>query len=401
MKNNKLVSWLNRNLIGFSLASFFNDVSYEMVTALLPTLFIQLTGSAAPLFVGIMTGFSEITASITKLISGIITDRSAIRKPFIMSGYGIGAVFNSLIAFVSSGWQIVLCQSISRVGKGLREPARDALLSTLTEPAYYGRAFGFNRAMDAVGAVVGPLIALIALPYIPLRSLIFFSILPGICAVVVIALLVQETTEKSSHNPTPLTIDIHQLPSFFVLFLIIMFIFGCGNFRPMLLILRAQESLHYPTTGLKVAGGIAIGFYIVFNIIEAISEYVLGRLSDIGGRRQLLALVGFGLFGISSLLIGYATSWWGILTAFIISGISVAAISALSRSYAAELLPETIRGFGYGSLQALEGIAKLIASFMVGILWTFVSPAAGFTYAAITSFIAMILLLLYRPPVKD
>jgi MFS family permease len=283
---------------------------------------------------------------------------------------------------------------MSRVGKGLREPARDALLSTSVQPAYYGRAFGFSRAMDALGAVVGPLIALIALPYATLRPLIFFSIVPGACAVLAIVLLVQESTKPTITHPPSLRAT---LPSFFIFFLIIMFIFRCGNFHPTLLILRAQQALQSTGALATVAERASIMLYIFFNSIEAISEYALGRLSDRGGRKQLLALVGFGLFGISSLLIGSTSSLAGMLMAFILSGISVAGISVLSRSYVADLLPAPIRGFGYGSLQGVEGFAKLIASFMVGTLWTQISPAAGFGYAAGTSFIAMILLLLYKP----
>jgi MFS family permease len=400
MKKNTSSSyaWLNPNLIGFSLASFFSDVSREMVTAIFPTFFTQLVGPSAPWFVGIMGSLSEAVASGTKLISGLLSDRLRVRKPFIVLGYAVATLCTGLIALASSARQIIIFETTSRIGKGLREPARDALLANSVEPAYYGRAFGFNRAMDTCGAIIGPIIALIFLTRIGARSLIAWSIVPGILAVLSIIIYVKETSlsrETPAHATLSIRESIIQLPFSFIFFLFVMFVFGSGNFHKTLFILRSQELLT-PRTGLTSAENISIALYVLFSCVEAISNYMLGLMSDKIGRKKLLSIAGFLAFGISSLLLGYAHSFLSITTAFILTGISQAATASLTKSYAADLLPKDIRGLGYGALQATDGFAKLIASFTVGTLWTAFSPAVGFSYAAATSICAAFLLTIKK-----
>lgn len=387
-------TWLNRNLIGFSLASFFNDLSYEMLTATLPAFFTQLAGPTAPLFLGIMGGLSEAFANSTKLIAGIMSDRINIRKPFIAAGYGIGTLFNAFIPLSHSAWHVVFFQTLSRLGKGIREPARDALLAASVDPMYYGRSFGFNRAMDTLGAVLGPLIIFILLARENIRSLLLFAIIPGVLAVLCIIIFVQDIPSQSK-NVDSLVRLWRSLPRSFVIFLIVFFIFGCGRFHVTLLILRAQEILQTQTT-LSLAQEWSIGLYIFFNIIQAISEYTLGRISDIGGRKYLLGIMGFTVFGLSCLLLALSTTLTGTTIAFILAAIAIAATGPLSKAYAAELLPAHARGLGYGALQAVDGSAKLIAGFIIGLLWTKISPTISFSYAAITSFLATIFLLFHK-----
>ena len=364
---------------------------------LLPLFFIQLTGTSAPWFASIMGGLSEAISAITKLLSGLISDHIFTRKPLIVLGYGLGAIFNGLIAFSTSAWQIIACQAFYRIGKGLRDPARDALLSVSVKPAYYGRSFGFNRAMDTVGAIIGPLFVIILLPYVTVHTLIACSSLAGILAVLSILLLVKEVASPSKKPRlfnNSFSSLFKQLPRSFIFFLIVWFIFCCGNVYIMLFILRAQEILQLSTTSLLSVENISIGLYILFNIIQAISEFALGRVSDVGGRKHMLNSIGFAIFGISCILWGLATSFMGIASAFILSGISIAATEVLSKSYTAELLPAHIRGAGYGILQATNGCAKLIAGLVIGTLWTQLSPLVAFSYAATMSFIATLLFLI-------
>lgn len=396
MKKRLIASWLTPNVIGFSLASFFSDISYEMTTAALPRLMTELVGSSlAPQFLGFLTGFSDVIASFFKLLIGWLSDSINRRKPFIFLGYAIATVFLSLIGAARSAWAVIGYRTLAWTGKGFREPPRDALIATSTLPQFYGRAFGFQRAMDSLGAILGPLLMLVLIKLVSLRVIFFMALIPGTAAVLSIVFLTHDKKIIQHKRLAPrLFVYLKELPRVFVLFIGVLFIFSIGFFNKILFLQRAQELLE-PTYGSIRTTSLIVILYTLFNCVRAMSEYGSGFLSDHYSRKKLLAMLGFGLFGLMN--IGFMTNASTIsvlVLLFAIGGLSVATVTSLGKAYAADLLPAHVRGTGYGLMQAVEGISSLISNILVGFLWSYVSPTIAFTYVAIVSLVAAFLLLL-------
>jgi len=394
----KKQGWLNRNIAGMGLTSFFSDMSHEMTTAVLPTFITSLVGPAfAPQALGIVSGFSDAIASFVKIFSGWMSDKMERRKKIVVLGYAITGFFAGLTGFAASWGQALAFRASAWLGRGLREPPRDALIADSVPPQSYGRAFGFHRAMDSLGAVAGPLLVFFTLNALGVKNIFLLSFVPGFLAVVAITLLVKEKPRMPERQTlAALWSDIISLPKEFRYFLLVMFIFGIGNFNRTLLLLRTEQVLE-STNGIIIAGSLSILLYAFRNIVQAIADYLVGRLSDAIGRKIPLAFFGFFLFGIMSMgLIYPLVNLWFFVLLFALSGVSAASYTALEKAYAADLLPAQLRGTGYGVLQTIDGVGDFISSFAVGFLWSVVSPAASFTYAALLGFLAAALLYFIR-----
>jgi len=391
----KILSWLNKNIMGFGLASFFGDVCYEMTSGILP-LFLSTFVPAAmvPTALGTISGVSDALASFVKLGAGWLSDRVHARKPFIVIGYALTGIFSAIVGLSTSVAQVLGFKSLAWVGKGLREPARDAAIADSVEQKYYGRAFGFHRAMDSIGAVVGPLLMFAIMNYITLRTAFLLSIIPAALSVLSVVVLTHEVAEGEQREAKDgFFTQLNALPASFKMFVGVMFLFGIGNFSKTLFLLRAQDLFATQTTPL-IAGSWVVLLYALYNVARAIAEFSIGLLSDIIGRKTLLAIIGFGLFGVcSGAMMFPITTFYLFAVLFITAGISAAAVGALERSTAADLLPVQLRATGFGLLQTIDGIGDLVSSVVVGVLWASISPLAGFAYAAILSFAAMLLLL--------
>jgi MFS family permease len=395
--NNKMSSWLNKNVIGFGLASFFGDLCYEMTTALEPLLVSLVVGpGAAPSVLGLMNGIADGAASGMKLVSGWLSDYLNKRKPFIVIGYALTGLFSVLLGAAMSAFQLISFRTVAWFGKGMREPARDALLVESVSPAYYGRMFGLQRAMDTGGAILGPLVVFLLMGTVPVRWLFLFAILPAIAAVLSVMLLTRDVANiEVAAVPRHFFAQLRLLPGKFILFMLVMFVFGIGNFHKTLFLLRSQELLE-PGSTVIAASATAILLYVIHNIARAVAEFVVGYLSDFVGRIVLLGILGFGLFGLCSVALLLPASFKLLTLIFIGAGVSAATVGALERAVAADLLPPDSRATGYGLLQTVDGIGDLVSSIVVGTLWTAVAPAAGFIYAAVLSGLAMLLLFLLR-----
>lgn len=385
--------WIKKT-VGFGIASFLSDCSHEMTISFIPMLVSHFVGAAqAPFFLGVIASLSDAFASFLRIIAGFITDKMVHKKPLIMIGYGISALFSMLVGFAHSVWTIFAYRILSFTGSGLREPPRDALMAASIEPAYYGRAFGLQRALDTLGSLIGPLIAYVGVSFLPMRMIFILSFIPGMLAVVAILVWTQDKTvaKKQSIIKTSFWHDIMQLPRSFVLFLAILFIFHLSNFNKLLLLSRAQEML-----GISGIGNTQwlVLLYAFFNIARACSEFLVGFLSDYVNRIILLAFIGCGLFAVTGyMLIMTSASFMYCSIVFVMAGISMAAITALKKACAADMLPAPVRGLGFGILQASEGFALLISSALIGFLWTHISATVAFIYVSGISIVAMFLLL--------
>lgn len=388
--------WIKK-IFGFGLASFFGDLSHEMTISLVPILVFHLVGQAQmPFFLGLIAGLSSFFSSFLRIISGLLADKLTHKKPLIVLGYAVTALFSTLVGFAHSIHSIIFYRILSFAGSGLREPPRDALIAETVESAYYGRSFGLKNAMDTLGALIGPLITLAIAKICSLRTIFALSFIPGILAVCSILFFTNDiqTDKKTPRFTPPFWKEFSHLPRSFIFFSLILFLFHIGNFDKLLLLTRAQKILSTPQENILIS---LVFLYALFNVVRACSEFIIGLISDYTNRIVLLAFLGCGSFaGVAILLLPSHGSLGYCSLVFTLAGISAATLSTLKKVCAADLLPTNIRGLGYGILQASEGIATLVANILIGFLWTHYSPYIGLLFVIFTSMIGLVSLMIFK-----
>jgi MFS family permease len=374
------------------LTSFLGDAGYEMATALLPGFFAVLGLPAAAL--GIIEGVADATSSFVKLGAGWLSDRLGHRKTIAVAGYFLSGTSKALFAFAYS-WPLILTgRMVAWFGRGIRGPLRDAMLAESVPVQTRGKAFGFHRAGDTAGAIIGPLIGVGLLSYLgphssdpsrPFRIAFLLTLIPGLASAVTFAALVHETRRQGSR--TSLRASIRSLPRPFFRFQVGVGIFGAGDYSHTLMILAATQLLA-PQHGVTRAAVIAGLLYVLHNVLYALSAYPVGALSDRRGRRGLLAL-GYALGAMVAL--GFAAAFWFkradvpfMAFLFMLGGAFIAIQDALEGAMTADLVPETgKRGVAYGTTGAVNGVGDFISSTIVGIVWSVYSPVLAFAYAAV------------------
>ena len=316
-KHKNQVLWLNRNILGFSYASFLADLSYEMTTLILPFLLASVADqSAIPLHLGFIVGFADGGSSLVRILSGYLSDKIKKRKYFIALGYALTSFFIALMGFGQSVRFVVWSRFLGWLGKGLREPARDALIAESTDKMFYGRVFGFHRAMDTLGALCGPIITIFLINFVKIRAIFLISFIPGFFSVLMILYMVSDVYQnKKDRNSLRVYGVIRLMPLNFFIFAIIILFFSIGFFHPALMILQVQKTLGFEDSSMLSASMIAC--YTLFNLCRAIAEYIVGSLSDKFERRYLLAFFGMMLFGVTSLLLSVAQDWFFFILVFI------------------------------------------------------------------------------------
>lgn len=387
------VKWFTRNVFAIGMLSLFSDTGHELTTAILPLFLATFGGSAAAL--GVIEGFSDAGSSILKLWMSFYSDRVGKRKPILAIGYFVTAMMG-LMGFVTAWWQIVAIRTAAWMGRGARGPVRDALLSESVPPEAHGRAFGFETMMDTLGAVIGPGIALSLVGVIALRHIFLIAFIPGAITVLIVLFVLKDIPRK----PQPeikLVASLRELPGAFWRYVGAVGIFGLGNFAHTLLVLRAVTLLT-PSYGVVRAGRIAIALYIFHNIVYAASSYPIGVLGDRTSKKTLLA-VGYALFGATCLgfLVADA-NLPALVLLFALAGLYIAVVDSMERALAADLLPLERRGTGYGALATVNSFGDFTSSIVVGMLWTDVSVASGFWYAAILTLAGAVALWLIPTP---
>lgn len=380
--------WLNRNIWGMTVTSFLSDACYEMVLAILPG-FLPIIGVAAAAL-GWIEGASDAFSSFLKLFSGYYSDKIGHRKRMVVAGYFFTGTGLSLFSLATSWVPILGGRLVSWFGKGIRGSLRDAMLSESTAPEFRGRVFGFHRAGDTLGAVVGPLAGVALLSSIPattpdhpFRVIFLLSLIPGVLAPLMFALLVRETRRQPKPAMT-LIASLRQLTPAFRKFLLGVGLFGSGDFSPTLLTLAAATLLSQ-SRGPLDAARIAALLYVVRNLVYAGMSYPIGWLSDRMRKAPLLAagyFCGFVTAAITGFLFLKGNSSLPLLAlVFVLSGIFAAAQDTLEGAIPPDISSEEMRGTVYGTLGVVNGAGDLIASAMVGTLWSVVSPETAFASA--------------------
>jgi MFS family permease len=383
-KRERLLEGLPPNVFRLGLVSFFADVSSEMLYPLIP-IFLTTVLGAPVAAVGLIEGLAEGTASVLGSVSGWWSDLIKRRKPLVFGGYSLSAVAKPLLG-LAGAWPFALfARVLDRAGKGVRDAPRDSLLADSIEPKHRGKAFGWHRGMDSLGAVVGPLLALALLAALhgDIRSILLLAFVPGIAG----AALVLFVKDKGSAARAAQRPALRLLPREFRAYLLVWGLFALTNSSDVFLILRAR-SLGFSTVAVVLA-------YTLYNLVYALASPVLGGLSDKVGRRRILR-VGLVVFTAVYLGFAFARQAWMVWLLFGVYGVYIAATDGVGKALAIDLVPASLRGTAVGVFGMVSGIATVVASVVAGVLWDKVGPYAPFVYGAVGALLAAGLLTIVR-----
>lgn len=405
--------WLNRSILGAGLTSALGDFGYETASVILPGLLAALGIPAGAL--GTIEGLADAASSLTKLAAGYIADRLGHRKTLVCIGYALTPVGQALIA-LAAGWPLILVgRTLGWFGRGLRGPLRDAIVAESITPQTRGRAFGFHRAADSIGAVVGPSLGVVLLAMLqavmpagalgPFRWVLWLTLIPGAFSVLSFAMLVRD--DRSIANPTAaFRQSIRELPLGFRRYLGAVGLFGAGDYAHTLLILAATQLLR-GRFGLAHAAEIAGLLYVLRNMVQTLASYPLGALADFAGSRLVLVW-GYALGVATAVLTALAFALESatlrlalLITVFAFAGAYVATEDAIEAALVANLVPRRFHNIGYGALGATNGVGDLISSILVGALWTAVSAPVAFLTAAAIMFSGTVMMASIYVPVSE
>ncbi|MFN4343016.1 MAG: MFS transporter [Azonexus sp.] len=379
----KTLRQLPRTVWLIGLISLVNDSSSEMLYPLIP-LYLSSVLMAGPRALGIIEGIAEATASLLKLFSGVVIDRTRYAKPWVVVGYSLAAFGRPLIAFVTSWHGLLLIRFADRIGKGLRTSPRDALLAGSVAAEQRGVAFGLHRAMDNAGAVVGPLIASALLASgMSLHDIFLWSVVPAVLCVS-LALSLREPRDSRPLSTRPFQWNLRDMPRAFKRYLVVIAIFTLGNSSNMFLLLRAKE-LGVPEASVPL-------LWAAVSLVAMLFSTPLSGLSDKVGRVPLLlgGYVAYGLFYAGLGLMTHDGVFLFVLFGFY--GLFMAATEGVEKALVADIAPPALRGTAFGWFNLTAGIFLLPASVIFGWLYQAFSPLVAFGFSAVCSLAAAALL---------
>jgi len=377
---------LSKNVWSLGWVSLFNDIASEMIYPLLPLFLTQVLG-AGVIFVGLIEGIAESVSSFLKLFSGWVSDRVQQRKRIIFIGYAIASLTRPFIGIATSAFQVLFLRFFDRVGKGVRASPRDALLSQSCEENERGKAFGFQRAMDHTGAMVGPLVASLLLATLTndFRLVFILSIIPAFLCLWILVRGVTEITGRSTITPPPLRPQWKSWNRKFKYFLLTITLFTLGNSSDAFLLLRAKD-LGVHTVSIPI-------LWFFFHLSKTIFSIPGGTLSDRIGRRRVMIL-GWTVYGLVYLGFAFASQSYHIWFLFFIYGLFFGLTEGTERAWVADLVEESKRGTAYGAYHFSIGMAALPASLLMGLIWKAIGVQWAFSFGAVMALIAALLAVL-------
>ncbi len=394
---------LPRNVWAVGLTSFFMDISSEMVINILPLFLANVLGVQTSI-IGLIEGIAEATASILKLFSGWFSDKIGGRKWIAVVGYGLSALAKPFF-YIASSWELIAgVRWADRVGKGIRTAPRDALVADSVTKEVRGLAFGFHRAMDTAGAMLGIVIAAIVVYFAQkntldlskstFQTIVLISLLPAFLAVLSLAIGAKDVPIKGVRTAPKFSLRSMGRP--FIIFLVIVSIFTLGNSSDAFLVLRAQN-LGITVTGILV-------MLVMFNLIYTLIATPAGSLSDRVGRRRLI-IGGWLVYAVIYMGFALAQSAWQIWALYVVYGLYYGMAYGTANALVADLVPEQLRGTAYGTYNAIIGILAFPASLIAGTLWQGVGawqgfgPSAPFLFGGTLALIAALLMAFWMPKV--
>jgi MFS family permease len=369
---------------GIGSASLLADLGHEVPTALLPSLLTSTLGAPAAAL-GVIEGVSDGMAGVARLAGGALADDPVRRRAVAVGGYTATAVLSSLVGVATSVWQVGVLRAGAWFARGLRVPARNALLADVVPAAAYGRAYGFERTMDNLGAIGGPLLALALVALVGVRGAILLSVVPGLLAAAAIMYAVRHISQAQRRQRQPLRLRVRPvLRGRLGRLLLAVAAFEVGNVAATLLILRATE-LRTPIDGASRAAQVALVLYTGYNLAATLVSFPAGRLADRLGPRGPVRVLAAGVALFAMAYIGFALTGPDLLTLalpFLAAGIGIGCVETAEHAAVAALAPAGIRGSAFGLLAAVQAGGNLAASTTAGLLWTLASPSTAFSYLA-------------------
>jgi len=370
---------------GVGAASLFSDAGHEMVTSVLPT-FLTSTLHAGPAALGAIEGVSDALVGLSKLAGGPLANDPARRGRLASGGYLGTAILTAGVGLTTGVWQVAALRAGAWVSRGIRSPARDMLLTSLAPKTAYGRAFGLERAGDNAGAIIGPLLASVLVAVVGVRHTILLAFIPGIFAALSITIAARQA--RSSLNGTAgrrtLALNLRQLRrAGLARALAPAALFELGNLATTLLILRATGLLTADGRTVTAATSLAILLYAAHNGAATLASLSGGQLADRASPRLVFA-AGAGVYVLGYAVFAWDQHAWPVLLAgFLLSGIGIGFAETAESTVVAQLLPDHLRGNGFGVLGLVQAFGDLGATLVAGLLWALFSPTVAFTYAAV------------------
>jgi MFS family permease len=374
---------LQRNVFFTGLTSFFTDTSTKMIYSVMPMFLLSIGASKTT--ISLIEGIAESTASLFKAVSGYWSDKVGKNKPFMLIGYGVTALVTPLYALVRVPVQVLFYRFFERVGKGLRAAPRDSLISGSVAQKEAGKNFGFHKAMDNSGAIIGPLSAFLLLYFFPLnfKNIFLIATIPALLGVLTIAIFIKEAKTVKT---VATKISFKQLPKKFYFFLAIVFIFTLGNSADALLLVKTTE------TGISKA---YIPFvYMIFNMVSVLLAIPIGKLSDKIGRERLI-IPGFLIYALTYFLFGRFNSISIFIGLFVMYGLYSALVDGNQKAMISDIVSKEMRGTGYGIYHAVLGITLLPASLIAGLLYDRAGSNAPFYFGSVMALTAAVLMMVF------
>ena len=377
------------------LVSLFMDLSSEMIHALLPLYLVTILG-ASTLTVGFIEGIAEATASITKIFSGALSDYLGRRKLLAALGYGLAAFTKPVFPLASSIAWLTAARFVDRIGKGIRGAPRDALVADLTPADLRGTAFGLRQSLDTVGAVLGPLAAIVFMALFAdnFTTVFWIAVLPAFISLAIIVFAVREPERHADTKPSrsPLSrVEIARLDRHYWLVVGVSAVFTLARFSEAFLLLRAQS------VGLDIT--VVPAVMVVMNIVYTASAWPAGALSDRNGRYGVL-VPGFALLIVADLVLALGNSVTTVMIGVALWGLHMGLTQGLLSALVADTAPPELRGTAFGMFNLVSGVALLAASIVAGALWDMIGPAGTFVAGALITAVALAALPLLRRTVE-
>lgn len=380
----KKIMGIEKNIFFVGLTSFLTDTTTKMIYAIMP-LFLMTLG-ASKTEISLIEGVAESTASLIKALSGWWSDKIRKNKPFMIIGYAFTAMLSPLFALAATPLQVLMIRFTERIGKGIRTAPRDSLIASSSEEDARGRSFGFHKAMDNSGAIIGPLVAAGVLLMFPgdYRRVFMFAAIPGLLGMASIIFFVKEA--KSKRLPPLGRITLKDFPRRYYAFLAIVFIFTLGNSTDALLLVKASD------IGIEAAFIPVI--YLIFNSVSVVFAVPAGVISDRFGRERLIIL-GYLLYSAIYFGFGWTSSKLTVVMLFALYGLYSAATDGVQKALVADIVDKEKRGTGLGIYNCLVGVTLLPASLVAGFLYDNINNRAPFYYGSMLAFVSAVLMIFF------
>ncbi|HVZ50661.1 MAG TPA: MFS transporter [Pseudolabrys sp.] len=366
------------------LVSLFMDTSSELIHALLPLYLVSVLG-ASTLTVGIIEGIAEATASITKVFSGALSDYLGQRKWLAAAGYGLAALTKPVFPLSTGIVMLTAARFVDRIGKGIRGAPRDALVADLTPADLRGTAFGLRQSLDTVGALLGPLLAIVFMALLAdnFKAVFSIAVVPAFVSVAIIVFGVREPEHAAAARRVraPLSrAELSRLDIAYWMVVGVSAVFTLARFSEAFLLLRAQSV------------GLALTFVpavmVIMNVVYAFSAWPAGALSDSIGRYRLL-FAGFALLIVADLVLAFGNSVWAVMAGVALWGLHMGLTQGLLAALVADTAPAELRGTAFGMFNLVSGVALLAASVIAGELWDRIGPDGTFLAGALFTAVAL------------